>query len=127
MSISLEALDRSIRSDRTIAVAYRSPRNSDSGGVGITVSLFYHLNVYVVSVEKFRDDGGFGENLSRTERDLGTLKDALDEVARNGFNVDELELQKDGVPVTPNSAELRNGQNGEQPCGEQASGGQSKG
>jgi hypothetical protein len=41
-------------------------------------------------VETFKDDGGYGERLSRTERSFETLQAALDEVVKHGFHVDQL-------------------------------------
>lgn len=93
MSRELEELDRRLRSGRAIAVAHRSPRDKDASGIGMTVALLYHLNSYLVSVETFRDDGGYGEKLLRTERSFDSLEAALEEIAQHGFRIDQLKVQ----------------------------------
>lgn len=86
-------LDQDIRSSKKIAVAYRSPNEASSEGIGVTVALFYHLNAYVISVEKFRNDGGYGENFSRSENSFETLQAAIDEITQHGFSVEQMKIQ----------------------------------
>ena len=90
MSVSLVQLDQNVLSLGKIGVAQRSPRDPGSKGIGVTVALLYHMGVYVVSVEKFRDDGGYGEKLSREECSYESLQAALDAISQHGFSVNDL-------------------------------------
>ena len=60
----------------------------------MTVALLYlyHMGAYVVSVEKFRDDGGYGEKLSREECSYESLQAALDAISEHGFSANDLKF-----------------------------------
>jgi hypothetical protein len=93
MTHSLEQLDRDIRLSKKIAVGYKAPQESGPRGIGVTVSLFYQQNSYMVSVEEFRDDGGYGENLSRIEHAYETLQTAIAAITQHGFKIEQLIIQ----------------------------------
>ena len=90
MSTSLDQLARGLRVLNKIAVAHRSARDPGSNGVGVTVSLRCRGPQYVVSVEHYRDDGGYGEKLSRTEKSFDTLDAAVEHVGQQGFSIEQL-------------------------------------
>ncbi|NVB81016.1 MAG: hypothetical protein HOV81_21650 [Kofleriaceae bacterium] len=91
-SHQLDRLERGLRQRREIAVAHRNARAPGAEGKGVTVSLRMHKADYVVCVEYYRDDGGYGETLSRNDHPFQSLEAALDEVARHGFTAEQLEF-----------------------------------
>jgi hypothetical protein len=92
MSTPLDELLRGLRTLNEIAVAHRSAREPGSNGVGVTVSLRCRGPKYVVSVEHYRDDGGYGEKLSRVEESFDTLDAAVEHVGQQGFSVEDLKF-----------------------------------
>jgi hypothetical protein len=93
MNDHLQRLENALRERGEIVVADRSPRDPGAGGVGLTVAIRYHAGHghYVVSAERYRDDGGYGEKLSREETSFETLDRALAMVAELGFRAEQLE------------------------------------
>lgn len=87
-----QRIERRLRALGEIAVAHRSARDPASEGVGVTVALRLGGAAYIVSVERYRDDGGFGQKLSREEKTFDSLGAALAEVARFGFTPDQLKF-----------------------------------
>lgn len=87
-----QRIERRLRALGEIAVAHRPARDPASEGVGVTVSLHLRGAVYVVSVERYRDDGGYGQKLSREEKTFDSIGAALAEVARHGFTPDHLKF-----------------------------------
>lgn len=88
-----QRIERRLRALREIAVAHRSARDpAAEDGVGVTVSLRLGGAAYIVSVERYRDDGGYGQRLSRDEQSFESLGAALAEVARHGFQPDQLKF-----------------------------------
>ena len=87
-----QRIERRLRALGEIAVANRSARDPAAEGIGVTVSLRLGGAAYIVSVERYRDDGGFGRKLSRDEATFESLGAALAEVARHGFQPDQLKF-----------------------------------
>ncbi len=87
-----QRIERRLRALGEIAVANRSARDPAADGIGVTVSLRLGGAAYIVSVERYRDDGGFGRKLSRDEQTFENLGAALAEVARHGFQPDQLKF-----------------------------------
>lgn len=87
-----QRIERRLRALGEIAVANRSARDPAADGIGLTVSLRLGGAAYIVSVERYRDDGGFGHKLSRDEQTFESLGAALAEVARHGFAPDQLKF-----------------------------------
>jgi len=88
-----QRIERRLRALGEIAVAQRTARDPAAiDGVGVTVSLRLGGAEYIVSVERYRDGGGFGQKLSREEKTFESLGAALAEVARFGFTPDQLKF-----------------------------------
>ena len=94
MNISLDELDRALTKDGATAFANRSPRAGGPDGIGVSVAIHYNRfkGPYIVSVEKYVDDGGYGQKLSRHELARETLVAVLAEARVHGFGVEDFAL-----------------------------------
>lgn len=92
MASPLERLEQGLRRRGALAAANRHPRGSVLERIGTTVYLRLLENAYVVSVEHYRDDGGYGETVSRNEQSFDSLEAALAEIAGHGFSAEQLKF-----------------------------------
>jgi hypothetical protein len=93
MSDSIDELDHALRVLRHSAIAYRSPTEPASNGVGITASIVWNTLAYIVSCERFAYSGAYGETLSHQEHSFETLREAMDEIIKCGFQIENLETR----------------------------------
>lgn len=92
ITLTREQFEHRMRHKGELAQANRSPHDPGANGVGVHVTLHFrkHLGTYLATVEKYRDDGGYGEKLSREELSCASLDAALHELAQHGFTVEQL-------------------------------------
>jgi hypothetical protein len=92
MRAASEELERQIRVFGEIATALRRPIASESPDVGITVGVRFRRDKFVVRVETFLVDDGYGQSLSANDTAFDTFDDAVAFLVEHGFSVETLHV-----------------------------------